>query len=98
MVSTEKQALIPPLGDLSPQPDDRDWEQLQGPQKIFVEVREDAIVIRKQDNKLYIGKSSEEIEAVRDMLKWARMSGLHPAEMDQAIDDLERARIGGKGR
>jgi hypothetical protein len=75
-----------------------DWQDLKVPQKIFVEVEDDVICIRKQDNKLYIGKSPEEIEAARDVLKWVKFSGLQPAEVDQAIDELERARKMEEGR
>ena len=81
-----------PFDDILRNPEGDSWEAAKLPQKIFVEVTEDVIVVRKQDNKLYIGKSSEEIEAARDVLKWERMSGLLPAERDQLLDDLERAR------
>jgi len=80
-----------PFDDILRNPE-RKWDELKLPQKIFVEVEEDSICIRKQDNKLYIGKSSEEIKAAEDAFRWVKMSGLQPAEIDQAIDDLERAR------
>lgn len=68
------------------------WREQNLPQRIFVEVGEDVIMVRKQDNKLYVAKTPEDMTAAIDVLRWARISGLQPAEMDQAIDDLERAR------
>lgn len=68
------------------------WKEQNLPQRIFVEVGEEVVQVRKQDNKLYIGKSREELKAAEDAFRWARISGLQPAEMDQAIDDLEKAR------
>ena len=56
------------------------WTELNGPQKIFNEVLEDVVIIRKQDNKLGIGKTVEELKAMRDAFVWEKMSGIQPAE------------------
>ena len=66
------------------------WEiEIQNlPQKIFCEAFEDAVILRKQDQKLGVGMTEIELECAIAVLRWITRAGISVVEAAQAADEL----------
>jgi hypothetical protein len=76
------------------------WEiEIQNqPQKIFCEAFEDAVIIRKQDQKLGVGMTEIELECAIAVLRWITRAGINVIEAAQAADELSDVKKGIEGK
>lgn len=84
--------ITPPHGPHNYDPDLRELRlpDYNTPQPIFSDEHDGVVQLRKQDNKLSLELDPEQLEVAAAVLSWVKITGLQPAEAEQAIDILER--------